>query len=470
MVQPINYLEAMPQVDLGQSLIEGLRIGTTISDIQQKQAARQQEMLAKQQAEQRLTVYRGELENAFTQGTPQAFSRLMTLFPEHQAAIKPQFEQLSKDRQQGEIAAALPVASALLSNNPKVAKDLIEARIKATPEGQDTSGLQALSSLVDADPQTARNYALMGLSQVMAPDKFAETFGKLAEAGRAEAMAPITMRKETALSAEAEEKAKQAAIKSRFAESEAVIDLEKKGWDIRKIQADMDIARQNARIAAANVQIGKTTNDLKRQELELKVEDMKQKRDESVRLKAADASTAASQADNLLNTTELALQKAIKGRDKSGKITGYTRTIEAATGPVSTMLPTIRQDVADFEELVNTLGSQITMSRIGEMKGALSDKDLETLRSSLQSLSLRQSPQQLVNNLLEVQRLTLKARKETIDKFGAPERLSQPDIPAARGATAPAAGGFTVTAPNGQTFTFPTKQAADQFRQAAGIR
>lgn len=198
MVQPINYLEALPQVDLGRSLIEGLQIGATIGEIQQKQAARQQEMLAKQQAEQRLTAYRGELENAFTQGTPQAFSRLMVLFPEHQAAIKPQFEQLSKDRQQGEIAAALPVASALLSNNPKVAKDLIEARIKATPEGQDTSGLQALSSLVDADPQTARNYALMGLSQVMAPDKFAETFGKLAEAGRAEAMAPITMRKESA--------------------------------------------------------------------------------------------------------------------------------------------------------------------------------------------------------------------------------------------------------------------------------
>ena len=198
MVQPINYMEAMPQVDLGQSLLEGLRLGSTISDIQQKQAARQQEMLAKQQAEQRLRSYRGELESAFTQGTPQAFSRLMTLFPEHQAAIKPQFDQLSKDRQQGEISAALPVASALLSGNAKVAKDLIESRIKATPEGQDIGGLQELSNLIDVDPQTARNYTLMGLSRVMAPDKFAETFGKLAEAGRAEAMAPITLRKESA--------------------------------------------------------------------------------------------------------------------------------------------------------------------------------------------------------------------------------------------------------------------------------
>ena len=424
MVQPINYLQNVPQ--LGPDFIASI-------ELLQKQ---NQERAAKQQAEQRLQSYRGELETAFTQGTPQAFSRLMTLFPEHQAAIKPQFEQLSKDRQQGEIAAALPVASALLSGNAKVAKDLIEARIKATPEGQDSSGLQALSSLIDADPQTARNYALMGLSQVMAPDKFAETFGKLAEAGRAETMAPITMRKEKALSAEAEEKAKQAAIKSRFAESEAVIDLEKKGWDIRKIQSDMAIAKQNAQIAAANVQIGKTTNDLKRQELELKVDEMKQKRDSAVREKAAEASTAAAQADNLLNTLEKALQKAAK-RDKTGKVIGYTRTVESATGPISTMLPTISQDVADFEELINTLRSQVTMSRIAEMKGTLSDKDMAVLESSLQSLSLRQSPQQLVNSLLESQRLTLKARKETIDKFGAPERLAQPDVPAARGAAAP---------------------------------
>ena len=191
MPAPIDYMKAFPQIDIAGRFARGFEIGAGIRQIQEQEQA-------KQQAEQRLQSYRGELESAFTQGTPQAFSRLMTLFPEHQAAIKPQFDQLSKDRQAGEIAAALPVASALLSNNPKVAKDLIDARIKATPEGQDSSGLQALSALVDADPQTARNYALMGLSQVMAPDKFAETFGKLAEAGRAEAMAPITMRKESA--------------------------------------------------------------------------------------------------------------------------------------------------------------------------------------------------------------------------------------------------------------------------------
>lgn len=456
MVQPINYLAALPQVDLGRSLIEGLQIGATIGEIQQRQVARQQEMLAKQQAEQRLQAYRGELENAFTQGTPQAFSRLMTLFPEHQAAIKPQFEQLSKDRQAGEIAAALPVASALLSGNAKVAKGLIEARIKATPEGQDSSGLQSLSSLIDADPQTARNYALMGLSQVMAPDKFAETFGKLAEAGRAEAMAPITMRKETALSAEAEEKAKQAAIKSRFAESEAVIDLEKKGWDIKKIQSDIAIAKQNAQIAAATVQIGKTTNDLKRQELELKVDEMKQKRDSAVREKAAEVESARFNIDNMLNTSQRILNNP---------------SLNSVIGTIQGRTPVFLSDEAqDAVALIETLGSQAFLSQIPNVKGMgqLSNAEGDKLQNSLQNLSRVQSEKQFRENLQEATRLLKKARENVSMRFGVPE--TAPDIPAAKGAAASAAGGFTVTAPNGQTFTFPTKQAADQFKQAAGVR
>jgi hypothetical protein len=184
MVQPINYLAQMPQVDITRSLLEGLQVGSAFKQMQEQQAA-------KQQVEQRLQAYRTELENAFNDGTPKAFSRLMTMFPEHQAAIKPTFDQLSKEHQQREISAALPVASALLSGNSKVAKDLLEMRIQATPEGEDASGLQYLSSLIDKDPTAAKNQSLMVLSQIMSPDKFAETFSKLSETSRAEELAPL---------------------------------------------------------------------------------------------------------------------------------------------------------------------------------------------------------------------------------------------------------------------------------------
>jgi hypothetical protein len=40
----------------------------------------------------------------------------------------------------------------------------------------------------------------------------------------------------------------------------------------------------------------------------------------------------------------------------------------------------------------------------------------------------------------------------------------------ATGAPAPTGGPVVVTAPNGQRFSFPTQEAANQFKQAAGIR
>lgn len=434
MVQPINYLANMPQVDIGESLLQGLQVGSAFRQLQEQQAARQQ-------AEQRLQAYRSELENAFSQGTPQAFSRLMSLFPEHQAAIKPQFEQLSKDRQQAEISSALPVASALLSNNPKVAKDLIEQRIRATPEGEDVSGLQAISSLVDSDPQTARNYALMSLSQIMSPDKFAETFGKLSEAGRAEAMAPSQL-------TESQAKATTAAVKAKFAESEAALDLQKKGWDIKKIQSDMAIANQNAAIAAANVQIGKTTNELKRQELELKIDEMKQKRDSTVREKVADVEAARFNIDNMLNTSKRIL--------KNPKLNSVIGTIQGRA-------PVVLSDEAqDAVALIETLGSQAFLSQIPNVKGMgqLSNAEGEKLQASLQNLGRVQSEKQFRENLGEVDRLLNKARKNISTRYGVPD--SAPDIPAANTATV---GGKTYSRPD----NFTDAQWA-AYKQSVGVK
>lgn len=456
MVQPINYLAQMPQIDINKGFLESIQGAALLGQMQQKQQESRQKAIETQQAEQRLQAYRGEIENAYTQGTPDAFLRVMTLFPEHQKVIEPQWSALDKKRQQAEINQASPVMSALFVGNAKVAKNLLQQRIDATPEGQDVSGLQSLVDAIDRDPKAATVQAMDMFSRIMSPEKYAETFSKMMEAKRAEEMAPITMRKETALSAEAEEKAKQAAIKSRFAESEAVIDLEKKGWDIRKIQSDMAIAKQNAQIAAANVQIGNTTNDLKRQELELKVDEMKQKRDSTVREKAAEVESARFNIDNMLNTANRIL--------KNPRLNDVVGTIEGR-------LPVILSDQAqDAVALIETLGSQAFLSQIPNVKGMgqLSNTEGEKLQNALQNLGRVQSEKQFRENLQEATRLLNKARENVSMRFGVPE--TAPDVPAVRGSVAPAAGGFTVTAPNGQTFSFPTKQAADQFKQAAGIR
>jgi len=141
--------------------------------------------------------------------------------------------------------------------------------------------------------------------------------------------------------------------------------------------------------------------------------------------------------DNLLNTADRALQG--WGRTKDGKVDvtkpkGY---VESATGPISTRLPTLSQETADFEELIETLGSQAFLSQVEKMRGlgALTEREGAALRAALTNLSLRQSPERLGQNLLEAQRLILKARNEVANKFGV---KAEPDRPAGPGAAAPA--------------------------------
>ena len=181
MVQPINYLQNVPQ--LGPEFIASI-------ELLQKQ---NQERMANQQKEQRLQAYRSEIENAYTQGTPDAFLRVMTLFPEHQKVIEPQWSALDKKRQQAEINQGSPVMSALFVGNAKVAKNLLQQRIDATPEGQDVSGLQSLVDAIDRDPKAATVQAIDMFSRIMAPDKFAETFSKMMEAKQAMEMAPAEL-------------------------------------------------------------------------------------------------------------------------------------------------------------------------------------------------------------------------------------------------------------------------------------
>jgi len=249
------------------------------------------------------------------------------------------------------------------------------------------------------------------MSQVPGGDKIIEGALKLTAERRAEEKAPFEL-------TETQAKAKKAAVDAKFAESNAAIDLQKKGWDITKVQEDIKIARENSRIAALNANLSREGNALKRQELGLKLDEMKSKRDDAVRAKVADVESARGFMDNMMNTADRVLNTPIG-------------VVESATGPISSRLITTSADTADFEALVETLGSQAFLAQIPNIKGMgnLSNAEGEKLQASLQNLSLKQSPKRLIENVREAQRLILKARKNVADRYGVPE--SAPDTPEA---------------------------------------
>jgi hypothetical protein len=339
MPEPINYLAQMPQVNLGERLLRGLQIGAGFAQLQEQQAA-------KQQADQRLQSYRTELESAFNQGTPKAFSRLMTMFPEHQAAIKPTFDQLSKELQDGEIAAALPVASALLSGNAKVAKDLIQARIDATPEGQDTRMLQSISDAIDRDPVTAKNYTLLTLSRIMSPEKFAETFSKLAETSRAEVSAPEEMRKKRAEAITAEAEAK-------FKEKQLIADLEKKAADLGLTKAQTGSAI--AQTKKLGVETAKAVLELKASEATGGIDPEKKfTQEEKIRKEWQGRTKVYGELQGTYNNIQ-ASSAAGTGAGDIALITGFMKMLDPGSVVRETEFATARDTAGLFAQLENRL-------------------------------------------------------------------------------------------------------------------
>lgn len=403
---PINYGIDAP--DPSQSFLQAFKAGTAITETRMAQEKAQRE------AEQQQLISQAFQRLRQPGATAKDYADLAMMLPETQAkAVRESFAMMSGERQQNALTQAGQVFSAFKSGKPEIAVSLIEQQIEAKRNSGDEQGAKFLETWRDVakeNPKAAEDYFGFTISQIPGGDKVIGGVVQLAEERRKAEKAPFEL-------TEAQAKAQKAAVDAKFAESNAALDLQKKGWDITKIQEDIKIARQNASIAALNAQIAREGNQLKREELGLKLQEMKEKRDTAVREKAADLESARGNVDNMLNTADRILKTPMG-------------VVGSAAGPVSSRMPTLSQDTADFEELVNTLGSQAFLAQIPNIKGmgALSNAEGEKLQAALQNFSLRQSPERLMENVKEAQRLLIKARKNMTARSGLPETI--PDTPA----------------------------------------
>ena len=213
--------------------------------------------------------------------------------------------------------------------------------------------------------------------------------------------------------------AKRATADAEKARIEAQFEEQKIKLGFRKTEQDIIIAKENARIAALNAAQAKETNTLKRLELQQKIDESKEKRDAADRDQKATVANQSADIDNFLNTAQRILNTP-------------NNVIESATGPVASRLPTLSADVSDFEALVEALGSQAFIAQIPKIKGtgSLSEKEGDKLQASLQTLSLKQSPERLIENVKEAVRLLMKVRENISVKYGIP--APPLDVPARR--------------------------------------
>jgi hypothetical protein len=470
---PINY-----SVDVQspfEAALGGFKLGSDVATIQATQQKRELENKALAQAQQRQT----DLANLFKNpnATAADYDAVAAFLPKDQAAIVTQgFERKTKAQQQNDLLMGGQVYSAIKAGNLDIAKQMLTDQATAlrnTGREDEAKAAEASIKLIDLNPTGAQ--ATIGLymarlpdgmkyleaadkalstvrEEALQPSKMKETVAKadqaVADAATAQAKAKNAPEKEAADAAKAKADADKAKVDAEFAKLKAEADLKQAAATLRKTDADILIAKENNRIAALNAAQAKETNNLKRQELQQKIDDAKEKRDAADREQQALVSNQVADIDNFLNTAQR-----IKNTPKD--------IIKSATGPVASRLPTISSDVSDFEALVEALGSQAFIAQIPKIKGtgSLSEKEGDKLQASLQTLSLKQSPERLIENVDEAVRLLTKVRGNIGLKYGVKEPVF--DVPAGLQ--------VIVQLPNGQTAKFPNQAAADAFKKQAGL-
>ena len=414
-MQPFNYNIQAPDYSgmISSALqMKGQVAQNNVYEAQAQKIDLERQALVKKQQDD--AVKQQELIELSKNPSSKAVQEFILRRPEVAEQFKASFDSMSDNERRASTEVQFALKSALESNRPDLATSDLDRRMEAAKNSGDAVALEKLSmlkNLVVANPDAALLQSNAFLASTMDPEKFASMEKTRGEESRSKEMQPSVLK-------ESEAKAEKAAVVAKFAESDAAMELQKKGWDIKKIQNDMQVSRQNVAIAAQNAAVSRANSETSRMEAQIKLQDLIQKRDGVVREKTAEVDSARASIDNMLNTADRILKTPMG-------------VVGSAAGPLSARLPTLSQSTADFESLIENLDAQSFIAQIPNMKGtgALSDAEGKKLAAALQSFSLRQSPEQLLSNVKEAQRIMLDSRKRLASKYGVPDTV--PNTPAA---------------------------------------
>ena len=415
---PINY-----NIDVAnpvQNILGGFKTGYSIGALQEQQQMERERARAAAQAQAQM-----QTDLQAVAGNPNAtgadYAGLITRYPQLSEQLKRGWDILDDQQRQSRLDQSGQVFAALQSGQPEIAKDLLKEIQTAAKNSGDTrtaASSEGLRRLIDVDPNAAKTATGLMLASQVGPEKFAEAFGKIGAEQRAQAMAPAELRRAEAQAGEAESVQAIKAAEAKTAPQKFALDLEQRGWDIKKIQEDIRSSKDASRLRAMEVALSRESNDLKRQELQTKIDEANQKVTDKMREKVASAESGAATIDNMLSTIERV---------------AANPSLNDVLGSIEGRLPSVISDEgADAIALIDTLGSQAFLAQIPAIKGMgqLSDAEGKKLQSALTNLSRTQSESQFKANLKETTRLLNKARQNLSKSTGVP--LAAPDVPSAR--------------------------------------
>lgn len=183
-MQPINYLAAMPQIDLGASLFNGLRAGQGIQESRQLREINELKIQQARAEQEQTNSFRADVDKLLTDPTPEGYAAMFAKYPSFQKALASSWETRDKAAKETDLRELSGIYAAGQSGRWEVAASALKRRIEADrAAGQDTTeDEEALRIAETGTPEEKR--ALLGMTGVqlaatLGPDKFTEAYKEL---------------------------------------------------------------------------------------------------------------------------------------------------------------------------------------------------------------------------------------------------------------------------------------------------
>jgi len=288
MVQPFNYV--IPQADPFAGVLQGLKLGASVQEVEAARAKREMDLAVQQQAIARQQQLGQAMQGLMAKQNPTFadYQAVAVLAPKDQAeAVLKSWGELSKEQQGNDLRFGAQVLSAFQVGSPDVGVSLLEQRAQAERNSgreEQARAYETWAQLAKIDPKSAQSTIGVMLAGLPGGDKVVESVGKVqtqqreatlfgpaltqaranAEKATADAVkAGVDAQFAPALAQAGLTKAQSDAIKAatdaRFAEALNQAGLNEKNWSIRAAQNRINV--ESARLGldrqktAADVQL-----------------------------------------------------------------------------------------------------------------------------------------------------------------------------------------------------------------------
>lgn len=424
MAQPYDYSLNIPSPM--QAFGQAFNVGAAG---QKAKEARQARELALQRQEEGNRLVNEYFETPADQRTYDQALRIGMYNPQFAELAQKQFDALSEQQQQSAFTDATQIHTALKNvltgeTDFEILDQILDRRVQAT---KNNPGLNKMwvdaRELARTDPDAAEMMVAARIATLPGGKDYFATMKTRGEEARAAQLQPGKIQ-------ENKLQVRKLQDEIKFNQYEGFINLAENGVDVvsmvaaeAPIRKDLEeISKRQKQLNAAQRRKDQATITNLEQQIQERQDAVQEKaqakiQEQKVQLLASE--------DLLRKSTEIldaALEKDARGNYKKDEEGNYivNATARAALGPIDQIFFTAQPEVADFEEDVGVLAAQIYLDKVKLMRGTgpLSDREGAKLESAAESLSLRQSPQKFITNVMSIRDLSQRNQELTKEKYG----------------------------------------------------